>query len=93
MEKMKNNEYKWNWGRELDQYDIDAENHWKQIDRDDANTDWEKIQETSKQNFLNMLKGDLGKEIQDVTTGKVKIKLPFKMKLKYWFKRVFEIFS
>ena len=89
----KNKYEEWDWGSELDTYDQEMEKYWQEFDKESENFDWNQIQEDNKQQFLNMLKGDLGKDITDVTAGRKFVKLSFKMKLKYWLKRVFEIFS
>lgn len=93
---MKNNNEKvveWDWGKELDEIDRETEKYWRDFDLNEDNTDWEKVQELSKQSFANSLRNSLGKDMNDVMTGKVKVKLPFKIKVKYWIKRIFEIFG
>lgn len=77
---------------ELGKLDFETEQYWKEQDRLDETTDWNKVQEYQKNMFAEMLKGDLGKDITDVTSGKVKVKLPFKLKLKYWFEKLFKMF-
>ena len=73
--------------------DREAESQWKELDRIDENTDWDELQKFRKQQYAEMLRGSLGKDILDVTSGKVKVKLTTKEKIKYWFKKFFEIFS
>ena len=83
----------WDWGSELQSYDQETDRYWQQFDKENENVDWAKIQEDNKNQFMNMLKGDLGKDMTDVINGRKVVKLSFKMKLKYWIKRFFEIFS
>lgn len=77
---------------ELDVLDLETERYWQEQDKLDETTDWNKVQEYQKSIFAEMLKGDLGKDINDVVSGKIKVKLPFKMKLKYWFENFFKLF-
>lgn len=77
---------------ELEKLDLENELYWREQDRLDETTDWVKVQEYQKNMFAEMLKGELGKDITDVTSGKLKVKLPFKLKLKYWFERIFKYF-
>ena len=50
---------------------------------------------THQQHLLESLKGDMGKDIQNVLSGKVKVQLPFwqrcKYKIKYILERIFNI--
>ena len=85
--------FEWDWGKELERYDAEAADYWKLMDLEDERTDWEKQQDSSKKEFAEMLKGTLGKDMHDVMSGKVIVKLPMKLKIKNWFKRLFEIFS
>lgn len=77
---------------ELEMLDLETERYWQEQDKFDEYTDWDKVQEYQKTMFAEMLKGDLGKDITDVTSGKVKVKLSFKQKFKYWFERFFKLF-
>ena len=92
MEK-KNDCFEWDWGKELEQYDAETEQYWHQQDLEDSNTDWEQKQLDNKRQFAEMLRGSLGKDMNDVMSGKVVVKLPFKVKFKNWLKRFFSIFS
>lgn len=85
--------YEWDWGRELDEIDREVDEYWREFDRVESMTDWNKKQESSKTEFANMLRNELGKDITDVVSGKVKVKLSFKEKLKYRIKRFFQTFS
>lgn len=89
----KKNSYEWDWGKELDEIDRDTEQFWQEFDNAENKIDWEKLQTISKQNYANMLKAEIGKDMNDVMSGKIKVKLPFRLKLKYWFRRIFEIFG
>lgn len=50
---------------------------------------------THQRHLLENLKGDMGKDIQNVLSGKVKVQLPFwqrcKYKIKYILERIFNI--
>ena len=89
----KDKSYEWDWGKELDEIDRETEQFWREFDSSEDKMDWEKLQATSKQNFANMLRAEMGRDMNDIMSGKKKIKLPFKLKVKYWFKRIFEIFG
>lgn len=39
--------------------------------------------QSHQRNLLQELKGDMGKDIEDVLSGKVKVKVPFWQKVKY----------
>ncbi len=78
---------------ELEDCDKFTESYWRDLDRFDNEMDWDKYQEELKNSFAELLKGELGTDIQNVTTGKVKVKLPFKVKIKRWFERFFKMFE
>lgn len=88
-----NESVEWDWGSELDEMDRDTEQYWREFDRTEDRIDWERLQAMSKQNFADMLKTDIGKDMNEVMSGKKKVKLPFKLKIKYWFVKFFEIFG
>lgn len=89
---MNKDAYEWDWGKELDEIDSDLEKEWKNIDRQDSQINWEKIQEGNKKQFADLLMGELGTDIKNVTSGRVKVKLTPKMKIKRWIERFFKMF-
>lgn len=48
--------------------------------------------ENERKKYAEMLRNDLGKDINDVLHGKVKVKLTFKEKLKYFINMIFDKF-
>lgn len=93
MKTEKNKAIEWDWGKESDKYDTEVEIFWRQMDHIDDNTNWEQKQIDNKKKFAEMLRTSIGKDMNDVMNGKTVVKLPFKMKLRHWFKRLIEIFS
>lgn len=43
---------------------------------------------SQQQRMMEMLKGDMGKDIDDVLSGKKKVRPPFWTRVKNWFKRL-----
>lgn len=48
--------------------------------------------ENERKKYAEMLRNDLGKDINDVLHGKIKVKLTFKEKLKYFINMIFDKF-
>lgn len=74
---------------------IDAENElfWQKLDREDENIDYAKLQADNKAAYADLLLSGLGEDIKAVTEGRVKVKLPWKFKIKRFIQRLFTIFS
>lgn len=77
---------------ELDVLDNISETYWKEIDEIEDKTDWEQVTEYQKNEYAKLLLGDLGNDIKDVTSGKIKVKLPLKLKIKRMLENFFKIF-
>lgn len=77
---------------EIEELDQEVEKYWEGLDRLEQEIDWERIQNKHKQDYANYLLGSLGKDIQDVTSGKIKIKIPFKLRFKRWIEQFFRMF-
>lgn len=77
---------------ELEKLDYEMDLFWRELDEKDKHTDWNQVQNAQKEAFAEMLKGELGEDIKNVTSGKVKVKLPWKLKIKYWFQNLFKLF-
>lgn len=75
---------------EIKKYDLEVEAYWNNMDKIDSTTDWGKMQEEGKNKYAELLMGSLGKDIQKVTSGKVKVRLPFKQRLNNWLKLIFK---
>lgn len=78
--------------KELEMLDEASENYWKEIDNNDKYIDWSKQAENYKHNYANLLLGDLGNDIKNVTLGKEKVRLPFKVKVRRWLEQFFNMF-
>ena len=79
--------------KEIEALDNDVEAYWKHMDKIDSNIDWEKEQSIQKNQFAEMLLGAMGKDMNEVMSGKVKVKLPLRLRIKYWFERFFKMFD
>lgn len=77
---------------ELEALDKASENYWKEMDKLDTQTDWSKESELYKQNYAALLLGNLGDDIKKVTSGKEKVKLPLKFKIKRFLEKFFKMF-
>lgn len=77
---------------ELDVLDDISETYWKEIDEIEDKTDWEQVTEYHKNEYARLLLGDLGNDIKDVTSGKIKVKLPLKLKIKRLLENFFRLF-
>ena len=75
--------------KELESYDFETEQYWQQIDKEDSMKDWNKITLEFKNYYADMLRGELGEDIKKVTNGELKVKLPWKIKLRRIIERIF----
>lgn len=81
-----------NTKKELETLDTASENYWQEMDKLDAKIDWSKESEQYKHDYAVLLLGELGDDIKKVTTGKEKVKLPLKFKIKRFLERFFRMF-
>ena len=79
--------------KELEALDGYVDEFWRSQDKLDERVDLESITNHHKESFAEMLKGELGEDIKNVTSGKIKVKLPIKHRIKNWFKRFFKYFE
>lgn len=69
-------------------FELNRELRELNLDRDKYKTEL-----TNEQyRIANLLKNEMGKDIQDVLSGKVKVKLSFKERIKYFFDKIFNTF-
>lgn len=86
-------QFEWDWGRDLEIIDKELDQELKKIDKLDETIDWEKVQNDNKIQFEKMLKSSFGQDIKDVTSGRIKVKLPLRIRFKRWIERIFRIFG
>lgn len=78
--------------KELEELDYNTESYWREMDKLDDNVNWKELTESKKNEYAKQLLGELGKDIQNVTSGKIKVKVPLKRKLKWRLEQFFKRF-